>query len=506
MKLLRTNASYWVRPDDAQPASPGGRVPLPPDARTQVAVIGAGMTGLCAAMRLREAGLEVDVLEAGPVASGTSVYSTAKLTALHKVVYSILTDKYDPERARVYARANMEGIDRVEAWVGAHGIRCGFERLPALTYAWSDQDAPELRREATAARSAGLDAAFVHGRDVGLPFPVAGAVRVENQAMFDPRRFLLGLARAFTEAGGRIYEHARVMGVDEGSPCAVRTQHGRLEADHVILATQIPFLDRSGEFLRQTPSSSYCYALRLRRPFPAGMYIASRSPTGSLRPTEDRHVAILCGEEHPTGHTADTEACYERLLEFARRNLDVAEPLARWSAEDWYPADALPSIGLMPGSERIMLATGYGKWGLAHAAAAADIFAAILEGRPTPARELYDPRRVHPARSARAVVSQTLHVAKSFLGDRLKHQAARDVGELASGQGGICTQDGKTVAAYRDEGGALRTVSPACTHMGCHVRWNSAEKTWDCPCHGSRFNADGSLLQGPAVADLKPMA
>lgn len=495
----RTPPSIWleVAPETVY-------APLRGAHEAQVAIVGAGITGLIAAWLARQAGYSVALIEAETVCSGVTAYTTAKLSALQDAPYADIADTHGAEAAALYAQANRAAIARIRRLVAELEIDCDLEAWPAFVYTREPGRVEGLRAQAEAARRAGLAVSFTG--DVRLPFPVEGAIRAEDEAAFHPRRFCLGLARAFTAAGGRLFEGSRVVDVDDGAErVEVKTADGVVRAERVLLATQIPFLDRGGFFAKTSPQRSYGLAFALDGPAaPPGLFLTRDGETRSLRPLPGRRALVVGGENHKTGHEPDTGARYAALEEFARAHFPVESRLARWSAHDYTPVDGLPYIGRLPrGSARIQVATGFRKWGLTLGAAAAAMFVEHLGGEAAPWAALFDATRVDVLGSAKSFVSENLDVGKRFFGDRLRHAVAADGPEtLAPGEGGIVRVDGRAVGGFRDEAGTLHTVSLVCTHLGCHLTWNNGDRTWDCPCHGSRFGYDGVLVQGPALRDL----
>jgi len=495
--------SLWI---DAAPAPP--RPPLRADADADVCIVGAGMTGLTAALALARAGARVVVLDAHAVGAGVSGHTTAKITSLHRLIYAELRRKFGTHGARSYAAAQEAALAQIAAWVDELGIDCAFRRRSAFTYAESPDHVADVEREADAARDAGLAARLV--TDTPLPYPVAAAVRLDDQAEFQPRSYLLGLARALEDAGATIHEQTTATGVSERGGPVVHTDSGHdVRAGHVVVATLMPFLDRGLFFSRLTATRSYAIAVRAGGEVPEGMFISVDSPTRSVRahPAPDGHgeLLIVGGEGHVTGEEGDTtDERYRRLAAFARERLGAGEVTHRWSAHDLRPADGLPCVGrLTPLTNRLWTGAGYRKWGMSNGTIAGLLLADLVRGRDNRFAPLFDPWRLTPLRSAAGVAQEVLKDARHFVGDRLRSPDGDSLDDLGPGEGRILKLDGELVAAHRDESGEVHAVSPVCSHLGCRVSWNVAERSWDCPCHGSRFAPDGSVLQGPATRPLE---
>jgi glycine/D-amino acid oxidase-like deaminating enzyme/nitrite reductase/ring-hydroxylating ferredoxin subunit len=463
--------------------------PLDRDITVDVAVLGAGIVGLTTALLLERQGARVAVLEARRVAAGASGYNTAKLSSLHGLTYRKLARSLGPDAARTYGVANEAGIARVFELAGELGIDCDLRRKPSYTYAESESDLDQVREEAEVAHGLGLPASYVE--DADLPFPVAGAVRFDEQAEFHPVRYLHGIAAALD---GPLHDGTMATNVHRGR---VSTAAGAtVTAEHVVVATHLPFLDRGLYFARCHPERSYVVAGRTREA-PAGMYLSTEQPAHSIRAHGD--WLLVGGESHKTGQ-ADAAERYARLEAWARERFGI-EPELRWATQDQMPVDGVPYVGRHdPLSSRVWVATGFRKWGLAMGTAAAELLAAEIAGRDHAWSPLFDPQRVRPRASAASLVKENANVALRFFGDRLVKRAS--VEEIAPGEGRVVGAGLGQRAVFRDDDGTLHELSARCTHLGCIVNWNSGERTWDCPCHGSRFAATGEVIEGPAVRPL----
>ena len=490
--------SVWIETGPEQPRF--GE--LDSDVRADVAVVGGGIAGITTALLLSEAGAEVALVEADRLAHGVTGHTTAKVSSQHGLIYDRLRSRFGADAARTYGEANEAALD----WIArrAEHIDCDFRRRSAYAYATSPSDRKKLESEAEAATEAGLPATLTE--TAPLPFETEGALRFDDQAEFHVRKYLAGLIEQLTAAGCRIFERSRAVEVDGGDPCTVKTPGGRVTAGSVVIATHYPFLDRSLAFARVHPERSYAILCRTADAPPEGMLISAGSPTRSVRsvPLDGEELLLVGGEGHRTGTGGDTEERYRRLEAFAREHWDVRSVEYRWSAQDNTTVDGLPYVGrLAPWERRVLMATGFAKWGMTGGTAAAMLLSDLALGRDHPWAKLFDPGRLTLRASAARLVKENAEAGVRFVGDRLTKPGRRSIDDLRPGEGDIVRHDGEKVAAYRDEDGAVLAVSPACTHLGCQVNFNTAERSWDCPCHGSRFAPDGSVLQGPAVHRLE---
>ncbi|ONI86503.1 hypothetical protein ALI144C_11420 [Actinosynnema sp. ALI-1.44] len=482
MTTTTATQSLWL-----EALSPDGFPPLQADETFDVAVIGGGIAGMTTALLLTRAGLGVAVLEAGLVGAGVSGNNTAKVTALQSTVLSTISQKHGESAARDYATASLAGVEKV-AELGAD-IDCDLQRRPAFTYALSPSEVEAVEQEADVAARAGLP---VTSGPMDVPFPVHATVELADQILIHPVKYVRGLAARFAAAGGRIFEHTRVVQVDGNR---VVTSTGTVRADRIVVATHYPILDRGLYFARMEPTRAYCVAAKLRSGSPPeAMAINPGTPSRSLSSSGDS--LIVAGESHPTGERGVDAGRYDNLARFAREYWDVEAITHRWSAQDPIPYDNLPMIGpYTPKSGRLFVATGFMKWGLATGTFAGMILADLLTGKDSPMAERFAPQRL-TLKSVPDLVKMNAKVAADLVGDHLRPDdpPADNVRIVRDGLG-------KT-GIYRDPDGKEHAVSLRCTHLGCLVRFNAAETSWDCPCHGSRFDVDGNVLEGPATKPL----
>ncbi|MFE4630430.1 FAD-dependent oxidoreductase [Streptomyces mirabilis] len=499
----RAQGSYWL-----ESAPPGDPAPPPSgDLTVDVAVVGAGIAGLSTAWELVRQGREVAVLEADRIAAGVTGHTTAKLTALHTLVYDHLRHTRGPEGARLYARSQTEAIRHAREIVDELGIDCEWEEAAACTYAENPRRTRELRAEAEAAREAGLPAEFVTETD--LPFAIAGAVRVSGQAQFHPRKYLLALTEDLRRRGGTVYEETRVVGLTEGEPCVLRTDTGvAVRADEVVIATHYPIFDRALLFTRLSSRRELVVAATIDEDrAPRDMYITPEQATRSVRsaPYRDGKRLLIVTGEHFVPGTADVEDRFARLSDWADSRFAGLTFTHHWATQDNDPTDSVPLVGpLHPRSRHTYVATGFGGWGLSGGVMAGSLLSGLINGSPAAWSSLYDPRRLASVlHEGKSFLKHQAHVARHFVGDRISPVTSPTPDDIPPGHGAVVRQGPRQYAVHRDESGSLQAVSARCTHLGCIVSFNHAEQAWECPCHGSRFAPDGRILQGPAVHPLE---
>ena len=497
-------ASVWV---DTGPAMPEFER-LDGEVSADVAVLGGGMVGITTALMLRERGVDVALVEADRLVNGVTGYTTAKVSSQHGMIYGDLRSKFGEEGARTYGQANQVALEWIASRIKDDAIDCDFRRRDSYAYLPEGSSDSSGEDEAQAATEAGLPASFE--TSAPLPYPTGAAVRFADQAEFHVRKYLLALVERFTAQGGRVYENSRAVEVDSDERCLVKAPGGQVHADRVVLATHYPFLDRALAFARVHPQRSYAILCRTRDEPPQGMFISAGSPTRSIRsvPVDGKELLLVGGEGHKTGTGGDTRERYEALERFAREHWDVTSVEYRWSAQDNTTVDTVPYVGrLTPREHKVFMATGFAKWGMTGGTAAAMLLADLCTERQNAWESFFDPNRFKPLASASRLIEENSQAGFRMLRDRLVNRGDRSLEDLAPGEGDIVQHRGDKVAGYREDDGSLIAVSTRCTHLGCQVNFNSAERSWDCPCHGSRFASDGSVLQGPAVhrLELKPL-
>jgi glycine/D-amino acid oxidase-like deaminating enzyme/nitrite reductase/ring-hydroxylating ferredoxin subunit len=493
--------SIWIAttPDTSYPE-------LSRDISVDVAVVGAGITGVTAAILLKRAGKTVALLDWNRIARGATGYTTAKVTSGHGVAYGRLTDTFGEQGARVYAESNQSAIERIAELAQTGGIECDFERKANYVVAEKEEERTKLEQEAEVMQKLGLPASFV--AETPLPYEVAGAVKLENQAQFHPRKYLLGLAETIPGDGSHVFENTRVTHVTQGDPCTVETERGNVRAADVVLATHLPFMDRGLFFAKAHPHRSYAVAAAIDPDqAPDGMFINAGLPTRSVRTIRDGERLLIQagGQGHKPGRAGDEPQRYDILEGFLREHWPEAGPVEyRWSTQDYMSVDRVAFVGrLNRRSKHVFVATGYSKWGMTGGTVAAELITDAILGRENAWAGLYDSKRLDPRASAAKFVKENAAIGWRFFAQRLARGEKRSPEELNPGEGAILRVGGLKRAVYRDEQGIVHLLSPVCRHLWCYVEWNEAERSWDCPCHGSRYRGDGRVIQGPSVQDLR---
>ena len=490
--------SFWIASsqDSDYPA-------LDRDIKVDVAVVGGGIAGITCAYILKQENLTVAVLDANHIVQRTTGNTTAKITSQHGLFYSSLINHVGRERAQQYADANEKAIRYIDELIRAKEIDCDFSRQSAYVYTQSPAFIRPIQTEVEAASSLGIKARYHEA--LPLPFAVKAAEEFENQAQFHPRKYLLALAREIPGNGSYIFEHSRVIAFHEGNPCTVTTHTGfTVTAEKLVIASHFPVYESKGfYFARMYPERSYALGARIKEKFPGGMYITAENPGRSLRSTqyEEGELLIVAGDRHKTGEGPDTREHYGNLAHFARENYEVIDVPFRWSSQDYTTLDKIPYIGnITAKSTNTYVATGFNKWGMSNGTAAAILIRDLIINGESPWAPVFNPSRFEADPMIKSFVHLGIHVAKHFIGDKLK-PLPRDM-PLHAGEAKIISHDRKKVGVFKDQTENIHGVHIVCSHMGCDLAWNAAEKSWDCPCHGSRFTFEGDIIEGPA---LKPL-
>lgn len=477
---------------------------LDKDIEVDIAIVGGGITGVTAAYLLGASGKKVALLESYEICGGTSGDSTGNLYSMVDKRLHHIQSKWDKETAGIVAASRTAAMDLVETLVQKHSIDCDFKRVPWFLFSETSQKDETIEKETRAAEDFGLSVEKL--TELPVPIKVSSALKVENQAQFNPAAFVRGLAQNVDSLNCQIFENSPVREIKKGDKKILSTPGGTVTAKKVILATHTP----KGVYALHTavfPFREYAIAAKLKSGnFPDGIFWDTEAKSHhSLRcyNTPQGTYVLLVGMHHKVGQPKKkTEEYFADLERDARKYFDLESIDYRWSAQHYKPSDGLPYIG-ESGDDDIYVATGFSTDGLTYGVMSAMILNDLLNDRENAWAKTYKAKRFTPLKSAKEYIKENLNVAKEYL-DLLPGTAdADDFAEVKPGEGKVVEKGGKKLAVYRDEAGKVECVSALCTHLYCVVDWNGAEKSWDCPCHGSRFETNGTVIEGPALKPLE---
>lgn len=488
--------------------------PLSENIRVNVCIIGAGIAGMSCAYLLARTGRAVALIDDGPIAGGETGRTTAHLTAALDDRYYEIAKLHGRQGAKIAAASHTAAIDRIETIAAIEDIDCDFERVDGYLFLGGDSIRDELERELEATRAAGLKDMQLVDRAPIESFDTGPALKFPRQAQFHPLKYLSGLARAILRDGGKIYCGTHAERIEDGEPAKVTTKDGLvITADNIIVATNTPVNDWLIIHSKQEAYRTYVIGARI----PAGSisrglywdtpdpyhYVRLQSPPGNGANKADHDILIIGGEDHKTGQANDAEQRFSHLEEWATQRFPMIQAIDyRWSGQVIEPVDYMAYIGRNPGSDKhIYIATGDSGNGMTHGTIAGILLTDLVLGLKNPWSGLYDPSRIE-LKSAGGYARANLNIVGQYA-DWFTHGDIADEQQLPAGEGAVMRRGTRKVAVYRDNDGALHEMSAVCPHLGCIVAWNSGEKTWDCPCHGSRFNRLGGVINGPAISDLE---
>lgn len=477
--------------------------------RAEVVIIGGGITGVTLARELNQEGRDVILLEARKVGGGTTAHSTGNLYEIVEQGLSQLQKKYDTETLRDVVASRKEAVDHVERLVEENGISCQFVRRPWVLYSAGPEGNQQIESEREAARAAGLSVESTQVPE--LPWEVSSGMKLGDQAQINPLAYVQGLARMNREKGMRIFEESVVTGVEEDSSnVKVVTPEGVVRADHVVYATHTPKGKWIAFHSSLSPHREYGVTATLNRgDYPDGIFWGYHGKQRfSIRSssTDGNREIMVVGQPHKVGQHGDNREYIQNLQKFMQEHFDIKEFTNGWGGQNYKSPDILPYIGELKSHPRRYLATGFSTDGLVYGTLAARMISDQIGGRENRWSDLYSPNRVQPHKSAGEVIKETINVGKQVLKSLPFVRDDTEFTSIKSGEGKIIEREGQKIAAYRTAEGDLKLNSAICPHMGCTVQWNQFENSWDCPCHASRFEIDGSVIEGPsfhALGDIK---
>jgi glycine/D-amino acid oxidase-like deaminating enzyme/nitrite reductase/ring-hydroxylating ferredoxin subunit len=476
------------------------------EALYDVIVVGGGITGVTTALLLQEAGKRCLLIEANHLCFGTTGGTTAHLNTLLDTPYTTISRNFGKEEAKLVATAAKEALNLVRSNIRERNINCGYHEADAYVFAQDEKQDNELQKIFEATRDAGVE--IYHANDTPVPIDCTSAAQVPLQAKFNPVPYVYALATAFEQAGGVIQQECRVTSVKEDESVKVETTQGIFTSRALIYATHIP-PGVNLVHLRCIPFRSYAMAITLKDDaYPAGLIYDMQDPYHYYRTQEvnGQQYLIAGGEDHKTAHSENESHHFLALEAHLRHHFHVKEVAYQWSSQYFEPADGLPYIGYLPGHVgNIYVATGFGGNGMTYSHVAALLLKHMLLNEESPYASLFDPTRLKPIAGFTNFIQHNADVIKQFAGKFFSGEKLTELVELAPGEGKIVKLEGRKIALYKDPAGNLHAVNPICPHLKCEVKWNSAELSWDCPCHGARYSCNGKLLTGPSDHDLEPI-
>jgi glycine/D-amino acid oxidase-like deaminating enzyme/nitrite reductase/ring-hydroxylating ferredoxin subunit len=489
--------------------------PLTQDLRANVCVIGAGIAGMTTAYLLARAGRAIVLIDDGPIGGGETSRTTAHLTAALDDRYYNIEIMHGEEGARLAAESHMSAIHRIENIASMEDIDCDFQRVEGFLFLGGENTRKDLERELEATHRAGIaDTQLVDRIPFGF-WDSGPALRFPRQATFHPLKYLKGLARAILRDGGKIYTGVHAEKIEDGEPAKVTTSDGHvIHADNVVVCTNTPVNDWLIIHSKQAAYRTYVIGVRVPKgSVPHGLYWDTPDPYHYIRlqTAEDKSgheldydILIVGGEDHKTGQALDTEERFVRLEQWTRERFPMVERVDyRWSGQVIEPVDYLAYIGKNPGGdEHIWIATGDSGNGMTHGTIAGIVLNELVQGRKHQWAKLYDPSRIK-LRATQEFLKENVNVAEQYK-DWFSGGATGDIAAIKPGEGAVLGFGRGKIAVYRDESGDVHQLSAVCSHLYCIVHWNDTEKTWDCPCHGSRFDPYGNVVNGPAIVGLSP--
>jgi glycine/D-amino acid oxidase-like deaminating enzyme/nitrite reductase/ring-hydroxylating ferredoxin subunit len=470
-----------------------------------VIIAGAGITGITTGLLLQKAGRSVLIAEAKSPGFGTTGGTTAHLNTFFDTPYNVIQSKFGDKNAQLVAKAAAQALQLIKQNVEEYGIDCSYKELPAYLFSQNEKQTRELEDIFRAAQEVKVDCSW--SSKIPVPISFEKAVCFAGNATFHPTRYLMALRQEFEKAGGILLEDCRITGIEETEPATIHSSLGDLRARHFIYATHIPPGVNLLHF-RCAPYRSYAMAVQLekKKDYPDALIYDMYDPYHYYRTQEidGEQYFIAGGEDHKTGHEQNTETCFRKLEAHINKYFPVKAVVNQWSSQYFEPADGLPYIGHLPGHPGSMyVATGYGGNGMIYSGVAAISLTGMITSGKSAYEELFDPNRIKPVAGFSNFIKEAADVVGTLIGKLvLPHDKLEELAGLANGEAAVVKYEGQRLAIYKDEHGEIYALNSACTHIKCEVAWNSAEKTWDCPCHGSRFNYTGEMLTAPARKDL----
>lgn len=470
-----------------------------------VCIIGGGITGISTAYLLTKSGLKVCVLEKDKVAHHASGNTTAKITSQHGLFYDYLINTFSSDFAKGYLNANEEAISNIKSIIDNENIDCDFEFQDNYVFTSLSEEVEKIKNEVEVVNSLGFNASFTD--NIPLPTHILAAIKFPNQAQFNPLKYIYGLCDVITKHGGKIYENSKVYDVNGPSNgYDTFTKDNIVSSKYVVLASHYPIINVPGfYFLKMYQEASYLIGVETSSPLFDGMYINTKSPITSFRTASynGKKILLVGGSEHKVGADIDLSNCYSNLENIAKDLYPDCKVLFKWHTQDCISLDKIPYIGefsnLMP---NVYVATGFKKWGMTTSNVAANIICDSILGKKNKYANVFLSTRFKPIKNGTEFTNMLKEVSNSLVIKKFKIPD-NSLNSISNDEGAIIEVDGTKIGVYKDLNGKVYAIKPICTHLGCELKFNNLAKTWDCPCHGSRFSYDGKSLYDPSIKDLE---
>lgn len=495
--------SLWISTDKKK-----NREKLKGRIEAEVCIIGGGLTGITTGYYLSKQGKEVVILEKNTIGSHTSGNTTGKITSQHGLFYSYLEESMGKDYAREYYNANQEAIRNIKDIIDKDKIECDFEEQDSFVITQDEKDLNKIKDEVRVVNLIGGEAEYVKSfNNVINKLSPIGGIKFSNQAQFNSYKYLNALANIIEENKGKIFENSKVFSVDkEGEGYSIKTEDGEVFAKYVVIASHYPIINFPGfYFMKMYQETSYLIAVETNEELFDGMYITNNEPTISLRTAiyNGKRIAIVGGGKHKTGEERILKYSYNELEKIAKKLFPDAKVLFRWNAEDCITLDKIPYIGefskMMP---NVFVGTGYKKWGMTTSNIAGKIISDKILGIDNKYEEIFDSRRIKPIKNYKELTNMVKEVGESLVLKRIK-KSHKDLKDLNTDEGKIIEIEGEKLGVYKTKDGEIYAIRPFCSHLGCQLTFNDLDKTWDCPCHGSKFNYKGENLYDPGIKNLE---
>ena len=491
------NTSIW----ETVAINSDGQTPLP-DQVYDVIIIGAGITGVTTALQLQQQGKRCLLVEARQSGFGTTGGTTAHLNTFLDTTYPEIDSAFGKDASKLVAKATKKSIQNIYQNLTEIGFDADFVYLDGYLFSQNDEETKMLNNIFESAVEAGVDVEVCN--ENGLPIKFDRSIKFLNQAQFHPLKYIQGLLTEFQRLGGIYLDKILIDETRAENEIQYAYSNGlAFKGKNIVWSTHIP-PGINVLSLRNAPYRSYVLAVRLKNEdYPQSLSYDSKEPYHYFRTHEigNKKYLIIGGEDHKTGHDDSLEA-FSKLEEFAHQNFDILSIDFRWSSQYYVPVDGLPYIGLLPGENNVYVSTGYNGNGMIFGTIAGTIISDLILDKPNELAELLKPSRLKPVAGFKEFVKENADVAYHFVADRFNLKSLSSLKDLATDEGKIVSVDGQKLAIYKTDGGEIKALNAVCTHAGCIVAWNRAEKSWDCPCHGGRFAIDGSVLTGPPTKCL----